>query len=203
MFISTEAGPSLIRHGGMIDHTVTPPGTWPHDPVVRTPTGMNAWVKPGGALRYSPSPPEGCTVTERTPAHTAIAAGKAVVLSISSQRHWLLASVDGRPYRLQVPASDRRYHLQVSASGEQCRPRMSVNGRQSRLQAAVSGRRQLLHKLAAARLSPVLRERASSLPGRPQLALAVTGELVKPRRRAFVARPAVKAANTHGLPLPR
>jgi hypothetical protein len=33
--------------------------------------------------------------------------------------------------------------------------------------------------------------------------LAVTGELVKPRRRAFVARPAVKAANEHSLPLPR
>jgi len=31
----------------MTDRTVTPRGTWPHDPVVRTPTGMRAWVKPG------------------------------------------------------------------------------------------------------------------------------------------------------------
>ena len=190
--MSTEAGPSSIRHGGMIDHTVTPPGTWLHDPVVRTPTGMHAWVKPGGALRYSPGPPEGYPATEGTPAHTAIAAGKAVVWSISSRRHWLLASVNGRPYRLQMSASDRRYHLQVSASDEQCRRRMSV-----------SSRRQLLHVLAAARFSQVLREQASSLQGLRQLPLAVTGELVKPGRRAFVARPAVKAANRHGLPLPR
>jgi hypothetical protein len=56
---------------------------------------------------------------------------------------------------------------------------------------------------AAARISPVLRERASSLPGHHQLPLAVTGDLVKPIRRAFVARPAVKAAIKRSLPLPR
>ncbi len=121
--------------------------------------------------------------TEGTPAHTAIAAGKVAVLLISNRRHRLQVSVDGRPSRLQ----------------------MSVNGLQFRLPAAVSSRRRLLPmSAAAARISrPVLRERASSLPGYHQLPLAVTGELAKPRCRAFVARPAVKAANKRGLPLPR
>ena len=188
----------------MIDHTVTPPGTWPRDLVVRTPTGMNAWVKRGEVLRCSPSPPEGGMASERTPAHTAIAAGKAVVSSTSSQHHWLRVSADGRLYRLQMSASNQRCHLQVSASDKQCLPRKSVNGSQPRFQAAVSSRAQLLHILAAAaRISPLLCAQASNLPGPPQLPLVVTGELVKPRRRAFVARPAVKAANKHGLPLPR
>jgi len=53
------------------------------------------------------------------------------------------------------------------------------------------------------RLSPVLRVRASSLPEHLRLPLVDTGDLVKPIRRAFAARPAVKAANEHGLPLPR
>jgi hypothetical protein len=188
----------------MIDRTVTPRGTWQDDPVVRTLTGMHAWVKPGEALRYSPVPSEGCTTTEETWARTAIAAGKAAVLSISSQNHWPQGSVNDRQYRLQMSASNRQHHHQVSASDEQCRPRMSVNVRQSRLQAADSSRHPLLHPLAAAaRSSPLLRERASSPPGHLQLPLAVTGELMKPRRRAFVARPAAKAANEHSLPLPR
>ena len=188
----------------MIDHAAIQPGTWHHDPAVRRPTGICAPVKSGGELRHSPDPLEGCSAPGATPAHTAIAAGKAVVLSVSSRRHWLQVSARGRPYLLQPSGRDRQYHLPVSASGRPGLPQVSVNDRQCRLRAAVNGRDRLLHVSAAApRVSPVLRARPGSLPGHHQLPMAVTGELMRPRRRAIAARPAVKARKGYALLLPR
>jgi hypothetical protein len=165
----------------MIDHAAIPPGTWHHDPAVQTLTGICARVRSGDKLRCSPGPLEGCSAPGATPAHTAIAAGKAVALSASGRPCHLPASSSGGSCRLQMSASGRSCHLPASSSGEPYRPQVSVSDRQC----------------------PVLRVRARSLPERPRLPMAVTGELMRPGRRAIVARPVVKAMKGCALPLPR
>ena len=152
--------------------------------------GQHARLKSGGGLLpYRPNLRSECSAPRAIPILSAIAASKALVWFQLVRRYPLKTLPSARPYRRQVSA---KAPLKPVLPAKAC----SLPERHP-----LPYRRQASAKVP---LKPVLPAKACSLPERRPLPLAATGELTKPKHRAFVDRPAARAVREYALlpPLP-
>ena len=129
-----------------------------------------------------------------------------VVAPVSAGQHARLKSGGGLPYRpnLRSGCSAPRAIPVLSAIAASKALVWFQRGRRYPLKTLPSARPYRRQASAKAPPKPVLPAKACSLPERRLLPLAATGELTRPKHRAFVDRPAARAVREYALlpPLP-